>query len=189
VKPLRRLNDRQWNQLSGLGWSEFVGSSIGIWVSLQDQRLRVVHGRSVVRCYLCSTARSGSGNVRDSFCTPLGWHEIGEAIGKGLPKGAILQGRQWTGEVWRADQTCEEDYVLSRVLRLRGLQEGSNCGGEVDTWSRFIYIHGTNEEALLGQPASHGCIRMANDDVIELFELVEVGCRVLISVEGSAEPG
>lgn len=180
-----KLAERQRRQLCELGWEAFVGRSEGLWVSLGDQRLRLVRGRSVLRSYACSTAQGGPGNVRGSHCTPLGWHEIAEKIGEGLPQGAILQARQWTGQVWNAGEQSVDDLILSRILRLTGLQDGINRGGEVDTWNRFIYIHGTSEEDRLGVPISHGCVRLANSDVIDLFDLVSAGCRVLITVEGT----
>ena len=152
-------------------------------VRAADQRVLVIQGRRVLRSYPCSTARAGLGNRRGSGRTPRGWHEIGEKIGAGAPIGAIFKARQWTGQVWTPSHKSDEDLILSRILRLAGLEDGINCGGDVDTWERLIYIHGTNDEASLGTPASHGCVRLSNRDAIELSDLVRPGCPVLVAAE------
>ena len=176
-----RLTRDELRCLGSLGWRAHVGRAQGIWVRAGRQRLLLVADGRVLRSYACSTAGRGLGNRTGSFCTPTGWHEIREKVGDGLPWGAILKSCEWTGGGWQPGETSDEDLILTRIVRLSGLEEGRNRGGDVDTWDRRIYIHGTNGEHLLGQPASHGCVRLANDDVIELFELVDVGCRVLIT--------
>jgi hypothetical protein len=141
----------------------------------------VIAGGLVVRSYVCSTARAGVGTRNGSGCTPDGWHRVAARYGQGLPLGAVLRGRQWTREVWSPGGPEDEDLILTRILRLEGLEAGHNRGGDVDTWNRYIYIHGTNSEERLGQPVSHGCVRLANRDVIQLFDLVPVGDNVLIT--------
>ena len=95
--------------------------------------------------------------------------------------GAVLKDREWTGEVWDSEQDTKEDLILSRILRLEGLEDGINRGGDVDSWSRYIYIHGTNQIDALGRSASAGCIRLDPQQVIDLFERVDEGCCVLIT--------
>ena len=175
------LSESESRLLDEFAWREFVGSGRGIWVRAAAQRLLVITDRRMTRSYACSTAKAGLGSRKDSRRTPQGWHEIAEKAGADLPAGAILDEREWSGEVWKPGTAPEKDLVLSRVLRLAGLQEGYNRGGDVDTWERLIYIHGTNAEGLLGTPASSGCVRLANSDVVELFGLVDVGCRALIT--------
>ena len=100
-----------------------------------------------------------------------------------MPKGAVFKGRIWTNEIAQIIEDpidIPEDVITSRILWLDGLEKGRNRGGIVDSKSRYIYIHGTAEEGLIGQPASLGCIRMLNDDVIEIFNKVRVGTQVLI---------
>lgn len=130
-----------------------------------------------------STAAKGAGEREGSGQTPRGLHEIRAKIGAGAPEGAVFVGRRPTGEICtpeRASAEPDRDWMLSRVLWLRGLEPGKNRRGAVDTMRRTIYIHGTPEEDALGTPASHGCVRMGSADVIELFDLVEPGTRVEI---------
>ena len=136
-----------------------------------------------MRSYPVSTARNGPGEQDGSECTPRGEHEIAEKIGAGADPGSVFVGREPTGEVCdRAlfDAAPERDWILTRILWLSGLEPGRNQGGEVDTRQRTIYIHGCPDALELGVPGSHGCVRMANDDVIDLFDRVEVGTRVQI---------
>jgi hypothetical protein len=126
--------------------------------------------------FVVSTAKAGTGNIKNSFKTPLGWHRIAERIGGDELPGSVFvsripQGRRLAPSQWRDPD--DGDYVLTRILWLRGLEPGINAGGNVDSYSRYIYFHGTNQEHLLGQPSSHGCIRLSNRDVMELFDLVE----------------
>jgi L,D-transpeptidase YbiS len=170
VSPLQRY-----------GWNRYVKQGIGLWVRVATQDLLVVRDGQVIRTYRCSTAAKGIGNQRDSEKTPLGWHEIGAKIGENLPAGAVLEERRWKGRVWQPGERTDADLVLSRVLRLRGLQSGYNLGGNVDSWDRCIYIHGTNDVENLGRPSSHGCVRLSPTDVMELFDSIPLGCRVLIT--------
>ena len=119
----------------------------------------------------------------NSFQTPLGEHIVAEKIGEDLPLGAVLKGRKWTKEVIVPIKDVidiPEDVITSRILWLDGVEQGINKGGDVDSKERFIYIHGTAEEGLIGKPASLGCIRMKNKDVIKLFKRVKENTKVLI---------
>jgi len=154
-----------------------------IRIHLASQRLDLCEGGEVVRSYRVSTAQRGAGEQDGSECTPRGAHEIAEKIGDGAEPGSVFVGRQATGEVCtpeRFEGEPERDWILTRILWLSGLEPGRNQGGEVDTRRRTIYIHGCPEALPLGVPGSHGCVRMANADVIELFDRVEVGTRVEI---------
>ena len=162
-------------------WQSYVGEKIGIWISIEHQQLRLIDNGHVVKRYPCSTAKAGAGNRQDSGKTPLGWHWVGAKIGGDLPAGAVLKDRQWTGQVWDAGQNTQEDLILSRILRLEGLQDGKNRGGKVDSWERYIYIHGTNQIESLGKPASGGCIRLSPQDIIDLYNRIDEGCCVLIT--------
>ncbi len=150
-----------------------------LWENQPDPR-----DRQLIREYPVSTARNGLGERNGSFCTPRGRHRIAEKIGEGRPMFAVFKARVATGEIWSPPLSASEpgrDWMLTRILWLEGLEEGKNKGGSVDTHARYIYIHGTDEEHLLGVPVSHGCIRMKNADVVDLFNLVETGTEVDIS--------
>ena len=162
-------------------WQSYVGGGTGIWVSIEKQELMLIDDYVIVKKYRCSTAAAGAGNKVDSGMTPLGWHKIGEKIGRKLPGGAVLKDRQWTGQIWKEGEDMEKDLILSRILWLDGLEDGINRGGDVDTQNRYIYIHGTNQINDLGQAASAGCIRLDPQDVIDLYERVDEGCCVLIT--------
>ena len=162
-------------------WQDYTGNGVGLWVSIERQEVALISNRQIVKRYRCSTAAAGTGNTIDSGKTPLGWHQVGSKIGDGLAAGAVLKDRQWTGQVWTKDRHSDEDLILSRILWLEGLENGINRGGNVDTKSRYIYIHGTNAVNELGQPASAGCIRLDPVEVIDLHERIQTGCRVLIT--------
>ena len=141
-------------------------------------------GDMLIRQYPVSTAANGAGEQNGSYCTPRGRHRIAEKIGAGAPRCAAFKSRELTGEIWTPELDAENpgrDWILTRILWLEGLEPGKNQGGTVDTHERYIYIHGTHEEHRIGTPASHGCIRMKNADVAELFDLVKVGTEVRIS--------
>jgi lipoprotein-anchoring transpeptidase ErfK/SrfK len=142
-------------------------------VSIGEQKLRLFEGDALMAEYVISSAANGIGFDEGSYCTPTGRFEVSEKIGEGEPSGTIFRSRQPTG-VWDGTQS-DDDMVLTRILRLHGLDaENAN------TMERYIYIHGTNQESLLGQPASCGCIRMSNKDVVDLFDRVEVGTPLVI---------
>jgi hypothetical protein len=141
-------------------------------------------GDMLIRQYSISTAANGAGEQSGSHCTPRGRHRIAEKIGAGAPLCSAFKSRVPTGEIWTPELDAEypgRDWILTRILWLEGREPGKNQGDGVDSHARYIYIHGTNEEHKLGTPASHGCIRMRNADVAELFDLVEAGTEVRIS--------
>lgn len=156
-----------------------------IRVSLARQVLELRDGDDrVLAAYPISTAARGAGEQSGSYQTPRGEHYVRARIGQGQPANTVFVARRPTGEVWTSalgEQAPERDWILSRILWLCGREPGRNRLGQCDSMRRYIYIHGTADEHLLGQPASHGCIRMANADVIDLFERVPVGTRVLIA--------
>lgn len=159
-----------------------------IHVSLARQQLYLLEpapeGEVLLRQYPVSTARNGAGEEMDSYRTPRGRHVIAQKIGAGLPSHAVFVAREPTGEIWTPELAARypgRDWILTRILWLGGDEPGRNRGGRVDTQARYIYIHGTADEHLIGSPVSHGCIRMKNADVLDLFERVQVGTRVDIS--------
>lgn len=149
-----------------------------LYVSVQRQRLYHVQDTSIIKEYVISTSINGLGSTVGSERTPEGLHRIAEKIGTGVPPGGVLRERVFTGQF--ADTARGQDQITARILWLDGLEAGSNAGGVQDSFSRAIYIHGTPFEGDLGQPTSHGCIRMADVDIIALFDLVPVGTMVII---------
>lgn len=134
-----------------------------------------------IRRYRVSTALNGAGEVSDSGCTPRGRHRIRAKIGAGAANAAVFRGRRPTGEVWTPELAAANpgrDWILSRILWLSGCEPGRNRLGKLDSMRRYIYIHGTPDDQPMGEPRSHGCIRMRNEDVIELFDLVQAGTEV-----------
>lgn len=153
-------------------------------VNIGKQRLYCMdeHG-NIIADYPVSTSRFGEGNADGSFMTPPGLHSIVEKIGNECPLNEVFIGRQPQGvldDLIAEGRQLPEDIITSRILRLAGCEPGINQGEGIDSYERFIYIHGTSEEDKIGQKASHGCIRMKNQDVIELFDRVPVDCRVNI---------
>jgi L,D-transpeptidase YbiS len=150
-------------------------------VDIAAQRLHLVeHGRRIAE-YRVSTAANGAGEVEGSGMTPRGRHRVRAKIGAGLPVAAVLRARRWTGEIWTPQlqaQQPDRDWILSRILWLGGCERGRNRLGCVDTFHRYIYLHGTPYVDALGTPASKGCIRLSNEDIIELFERVGPGTEV-----------
>lgn len=141
------------------------------------------HGR-LVCCYMISTARNGLGCEADSFCTPIGLHRIAEKIGADADINSIFVGRQQTGEVACIESASVDtgtDQITSRILWLDGLEDGVNRGGNLDSYTRYIYIHGTDAEGMLGQAVSHGCVRMGNTDIVRLFGRVKLNTLVFIA--------
>ena len=154
----------------------------GRWllVDVAHQRLLLILGDDVERSYPVSSASRGLDATEGSGGTPPGVHIIGRKIGGGMAPGTLFQSRRPTGRVWRREETTTDDLILSRILTLAGQEHGVNQGPGVDSLARYIYIHGTNHEEQIGQPASHGCIRLTNSDVIDLFDRVEEGDPVVI---------
>ncbi|HHS96441.1 MAG TPA: L,D-transpeptidase [Chloroflexi bacterium] len=157
-----------------------IGQSTLLLVVGAEQQLWRLPREGGASCWPVSTAREGFGNRSGSHRTPTGLHRVGEKIGAGSPPGTVFRGRHPTGEVVSPGHYPEQDLITTRILWLEGLEPGVNLGGEVDSRARYIYIHGTPEEALIGRPVSHGCIRMRNEDIVTLFEEVEVGTPVYI---------
>ena len=152
-------------------------------VSISEQQLYVVKNDSVNKIFPISTSKSGVGNQQGSNKTPLGMHRIREKIGEKVPSGGILKGGKYIGrtaKIYTDSTDIYEDLTLTRIMRLEGLENGENKGKGIDSFKRYIYIHGTNEEGLIGKPASHGCIRMKNIDVIKLFNIVSERTYVFI---------
>ena len=152
-------------------------------LSIRAQRLSVIVQGQVVKVYGVSTAKKGTGEQKGSECTPTGWHCIRAKIGAGQPINTVFVGRRVTGEIYHADlgkQYPKRDWILTRILWLGGLEPGKNRYGHVDTAWRYIYIHGCPDELISGVPESHGCIRMKNQDVLDLFARVTAGFKVFI---------
>ncbi|MGA7750922.1 MAG: L,D-transpeptidase [Gallionella sp.] len=137
----------------------------------------------VLRRYAVSTSANGAGEISGSYCTPRGKHVIRAKIGAGQPENTVFVGRRPTGEIYTPElgaQFPERDWILTRILWLSGREPGFNRLGKNDTMRRYIYIHGTPDSVPLGIPDSHGCIRMRNADLIELFDIVPAGTAVEI---------
>ena len=144
-----------------------------IYISIGEQKLRLFEGDALVAEYVVSSAANGIGFEEGSYCTPTGRFEVSEKIGDGEALGTIFKSRKPMG-VWHGTPS-DDDMILSRILRLNGL-DAQNA----NSMERYIYIHGTNHETLLGEPASHGCIRMAKADIVELFDRIELRAPLLI---------
>lgn len=154
-------------------------------VDIRRQRLYLLEQGRHVAGYPVSTAARGIGNRVNSEQTPIGVFRVAEKHGEGAPAGTVFRGRRDTGEIvpilTDPAARSERDLVTTRILWLAGLQPGFNLGGDVDTLSRYIYIHGTVEEGRIGTPASRGCVRMRNADVVDLFRRLPVGALVYIA--------
>lgn len=154
-------------------------------ISLADQCLYGFSAGQLELRLPVSTALNGAGELQGSFCTPRGRHRVEQKIGDGMPLGAVFKGRQWTGEVWSPELQAEcpgRDWILTRILWLSGCEPGLNQGGEVDTYRRYIYLHGTPDCEPMGQPHSHGCVRLRNTDLLVLYPRVPLFCPVQIDV-------
>ena len=155
-----------------------------IEISVARQTLQLLHDDGqLIKAYTISSAAKGVGEQMGSYQTPRGQHRIRARIGDGLPLGAVLRGRRPTGEVCTPQlmqAQPDRDWILTRILWLCGEESGKNRGGQVDTMRRYVYIHGTPDSVMLGVPGSHGCIRMRNTDMVDLFDRVPVGTPVSI---------
>jgi hypothetical protein len=154
-----------------------------VFVSIMQQKLYVIMDKRVVASYPISTSKFGLGNIFNSQKTPLGLHVVKNKMGEGVPLNGIIKYGFYSNEIAqiiKEPKTSGNDLITSRILWLDGLEKGKNKGGIMDSYNRGIYIHGTNEEGLIGIPASHGCVRMKNKDVIDLFNTVPKGIHVLI---------
>jgi lipoprotein-anchoring transpeptidase ErfK/SrfK len=144
-------------------------------VRVHEQRMEFWHSGQPTCFYPISTSAHGVGSQPGSNQTPLGRHRIREKHGHGLPLGAVMKSRKWTGQIWMPGMAegQTEDWITTRLLWLEGLEPDN-----LTSFDRYIYIHGTNHEDLLGKPASHGCIRMSNTDVLALFDACPEGTPV-----------
>lgn len=159
-------------------------AAVLVVVDVESQQLHLILDQKIQRSYPISTSRYGLGSASGSNKTPLGAHYVKRKYGKNAAPLTIFKGRQNTGKIAEIEtrpQATNDDWVTTRILWLSGLEEGKNSGPGVDSYQRYIYIHGTHEEGLIGQPASHGCIRMLNADVVELFTLVPKDSLVYIA--------
>ena len=158
-------------------------SSKTIDVSVSEQTLRLLDGDIVLATYPVSTAKNGVGQKNGSECTPLGWHIVRAKIGNNTPVNSVFVGRRTTSEIF--NETLRNtypgrDWILTRILWLSGLERGKNRGGDVDTMRRYIYIHGSPDGDSFAVPSSHGCVKMRNKDIINLYDNIDAGTRVLI---------
>jgi len=149
-------------------------------VDVERQVATWLEAGQAVASWPVSTARAGIGGEAESFRTPPGWHRIRERIGHGAVPGTVFASRRPTGEIWCGDAR-DDDLILTRILTLDGVEGGVNRGPGCDSLSRYIYLHGTNQEDLLGRAVSHGCVRLANRDIAELFGRAHEGDFVLVA--------
>ncbi|MSU49798.1 MAG: L,D-transpeptidase [Opitutus sp.] len=153
-------------------------------VRISTATLQFFRASALVRSYVVSTSRRPPSNVKNSLGTPRGLHEIAERIGTGQPPGMVFKSRVPTGRHFSEMLEREPDndnFITSRILWLRGLEPGVNRGGDVDTYNRYVYIHGTNHDERIGEPLSAGCVLMRNLEIVELYEEVRVGDLVWIA--------
>ena len=158
-----------------------------IQISILAQQLTLLDDDKIIKHYTISTAKNGAGEEMDSECTPRGKHIIADKIGADAAANSVFIGRTATGEIYQPalrELHPERDWILTRILWLSGTEAGKNKGEKegksLDSHDRYIYIHGSPDDVLMGQPGSRGCIRMRNAEIIELFDLVDVGTEVII---------
>jgi len=189
LDDLKRCFPEHFSQSINKVTKEIIEQTVLI-ISIAEQKLYLIKSQKLKNSYSISSAEAGIGNKSGSYQTPLGTHRISEKFGENALISSIFKARKNThtvAEILNNPNTkSKDDNITSRILWLDGLEEGSNKGldkdgNNVDSHSRYIYIHGTDEEGRLGKAASHGCIRMANNDVIELFNEVQIGCLVIIT--------
>lgn len=152
-------------------------------VSITEQRLQIRQSGGIAAEYPVSTALKGAGELLGSEQTPRGWHRIRAKIGTDCEPGTVFVGRRPTGEIYSeslARQHPQRDWILTRILWLCGMEPGRNRFGNVDSMRRYIYIHGCPDSEPVGVPLSHGCVRMHNANLIDLFHRVTPGLAVLI---------
>lgn len=154
-----------------------------IKIDLKSQQLLLFRDQTLIKAYPVSTGAKGIGEEMGSGKTPRGWHRIRAKIGANRHANTVFVGRRPTGETYSPELAAQEpgrDWILTRILWLCGSEPGKNRFGAVDTMRRYIYIHGTPDSTVLGVPGSHGCIRMRNCDIIELFDWVPAGTAVFL---------
>ena len=154
-----------------------------LFISEKEQKMYHIQNDKIIDIFIISTSAYGTGNKAGSNKTPLGLHRIKEKHGKNTPLNGRMNGRVFYGKIatiYNDTTKSKTDDVTSRIFWLEGLEKGKNKGEGIDSYKRYIYIHGTSEVGRLGTPASHGCIRMKNKEVIDLYKIIEVGTLVLI---------
>lgn len=154
-----------------------------IFVDTKQQTLHCFQNDVLYASYAVSTAKNGLGEQAGSECTPRGWHKVYAKIGLECEINSVFVARQWTGELYNEQLKAahpNRDWILTRIIQLEGLEPGRNKGGEVDSLSRYIYIHGIPDSISLENPGSHGCIRMRNQDVIALADWVMIDTPICI---------
>ncbi len=152
-------------------------------INVSAQRLDLIDDQDLIERFSVSTALKGVGQLQGSYCTPLGQHIVRAKIGAGSPLNTVFVGRRPSGEVYSPELAARfpgRDWILTRILWLSGCEPGFNRLGEVDTMRRYIYIHGSPDNAVMGKPGSSGCVRMHNKDIIRLFDQVPAGTPVEI---------
>ncbi len=163
---------------------EVLGREPRRWLLVEADRqvVSLVENGTAVGTWLCSTAAAGIDAREGSGGTPPGLHRIARRIGDGAAPGTVFDSREPTGEVWEPGRPADQrDLILTRILTLEGLEAGVNRGPGVDSLARYIYLHGTNHEDGVGEPGSHGCVRLRNDDIADLFARVAEGDPVVIA--------
>jgi hypothetical protein len=148
-------------------------------VSVSRQTVSLFKDGKFVKQFLCSTSRFGIGQIEGSNCTPLGLHCIAEKIGSGEPPGTVFKSRKVVGHT--SQPGFADAKITTRIMWLEGLEPGFNQGTDVDSHARYIYIHGTGDQETIGEPASHGCIHLADDDLLQLYDMLPSGTLVWIS--------
>lgn len=151
-------------------------------VSIETQTMAIIKAGVVRRIFEISTSKNPPSCIADSYGTPDGLHRIADRIGSDAPEGMVFKGRVPTGQLYSevSPEDAERSLITSRILRMRGLEPGKNSGPGCDTFERYVYIHGTNKESLIGRPASAGCVQLRNREMIELFDQVESGDLIWI---------
>jgi len=154
-----------------------------LFVSIENQKMYHIKEGAIVKKYIISSSEYGTGSEAGSNKTPLGLHKVNEKYGDKTPINGRMIGRVFYGQIatlYNDTTKSKTDDVTSRIFWLEGLEKGKNKGEGIDSYKRYIYIHGTSEEGRLGRPASHGCIRMKNNEVIDLYKTIAIGTLVLI---------
>ncbi len=154
-----------------------------LFVSIEKQEMYHIKNDKIINTYIISSSAYGTGSALGSNKTPLGTHRIKSKFGAKTPVNGKMIGRVFYGDIAKIhieNTKSKTDDITSRIFWLEGMEEGKNKGEGIDSYKRYIYIHGTSEEGRLGIPASNGCIRMKNKDIIDLYKLIEVGTLVLI---------
>ena len=155
--------------------SSYIPASYSVDISISQQRLYLYENEEMIRSYPVSSSAYGEGQIENSFKTPLGMHEVKTKTGTNVDKYHFFVSREHIpqkAKIIHRDIDSQDDFITSRIMWLSGLTDGFNKGTNVDSFKRYIYIHGTHEEGLIGKKASHGCIRMLNQDVLELYNLI-----------------